>query len=141
MESKQIKGWAILVAGIAGVILALKAFSKKRKFRISTVVPAATGYAKIRKDENENYTVEVKISDLPDVERLSGNLKSYVVWMIGRDKVPVNIGKIQSVAKRFSGKLKASLSSVLPSRPKRIFITAEEDSTVSYPGDVVVLST
>ena len=47
-----------------------------------------------------------------------------------------NIGLLNS-----SNKLKASFETVSSSKPIKIFITAEDDENVQYPGEQIVLST
>lgn len=141
MESKGIKRIVAIGMCLAAVLLALNSCSKKVYFTTSSVVPAARGYVKITKDKNENYTIDLSISDLAEIERLQGNKKAYVVWMISNGENPKNIGKIDSDTKRFSKKLSASFHSVSSTKPTRIFITAEEDGTAQYPGSFEVLTT
>jgi hypothetical protein len=125
---------------IAALLPFLSSCTKKIYFETSVVVPAARGYAKIKKDKNENYTIQISISNLAEVERLQAGKKTYVVWMIaGRDNAK-NIGQINSSMKRFSKSLSASFGTVSPAKPEKIFITAEEDGTVHYPGNLVVLT-
>ena len=62
--------------------------------------------------------------------------KGYVVWMEA-DRGPTrNIGLISS-----SSQLNVTFETVATQEPKRIFITAEEDINVQYPGSMVVLTT
>lgn len=137
------KGNKILVIGIslAALLLALNSCSKKVYFITSSIVPAARGYVKIKKDKNENYSIDVSLSDLAEVTRLQGNKKAYVVWMICNGENPKSMGKIDSDSKWFSKKLSASFHSVSSTKPTRIFITAEEDGTAQYPSDFEVLTT
>jgi hypothetical protein len=58
----------------------------------------------------------------------------------GQDKT-TNIGKINSSSSLLSSKLKASFETVSSSKPSKIFITAENDATIQYPGNQIVLST
>ncbi len=82
MKRKKIKRILAFGVCIAVVLLALNSCSKKAYFTTSTVVPATRGYVKIMKDKNENYTIDVSIADLAEVERLQGNKKAYVLWII-----------------------------------------------------------
>ena len=124
---KQSIGFGIIISLI---LLSLCACSKKLSFTTSTVVPAARGYVKIKKDKNENYAIDINIVDLAEVERLQGNNKTYVVWMTSNGENPKNIGQINSDSKRFSNKLRASLHSVSTLKPTSVFITAEQDGNV-----------
>ena len=115
--------------------------SNKLYFGTSQVVPAARGYVTMSKDKNENYTIELNISDLAEVERLQGGKKTYVVWMSSEGEHPRNLGQINSDEKRFSKKLSATFHSVSATKPTRVFVTAEEDGTVQFPGNLEVLTT
>jgi hypothetical protein len=115
--------------------------SNKLYFDTSEVVPAARGYVTMSKDNNHNYNIEVTISNLAEVERLQGGKKTYVVWMTSDGGDPKNLGQITSDTKRYSKKLSASFQSVSATKPTRVFVTAEEDGTVKYPGNFEVLTT
>jgi hypothetical protein len=141
MEPKRIKQVVAIGICLGVVLLAFNSCSKKIYFTTSPVVPAARGYVKIKKDNNDNYTIEVNISNLAEVERLQGNKKAYVVWMIANNDRPKNIGQINSDTKRFSKQLTASFQSVTGAKPARIFITAETDAAVHQPESVEVLTT
>lgn len=141
MQTYKHKNSIILGTFLAVMILTLYACNKQMAFATSSVVPAARGNVKIKKDKNENYAIEINISGLAEVERLQGNKKSYVVWINTPNENAKNIGQITSSTKTFSKRLSASFQSVSTSKPTRVFITAEEDGTVEYPGNMVVLST
>jgi len=110
--------------------------AKKITFLTSSVVPAAEGQISVKNDKNNNYNIQMEITNLADIERLQPARKSYVVWMETVDNLPKNIGRISS-----SNKLKVSFETVSSMRPIKIFITAEEDETSQYPGSMVVLTT
>jgi hypothetical protein len=110
--------------------------AKKITFLTSSVVPAAEGQISVKNDKNNNYNIQMEITNLADIERLQPARKSYVVWMETVDNLPKNIGRISS-----SNKLKVSFETVSSMRPTKIFITAEEDETSQYPGSMVVLTT
>jgi hypothetical protein len=137
----KVKKTVVLGICVSFVLLALSACSKKIAFATSSVAPAARGYVKIKKDKNENYALDISISNLAEVERLQGNNKTYVVWMTSNNETAKNIGQISSSTKRFSKKLGASFHTVSTSKPTKVFITAEGDGTVLYPGSTIVLST
>ncbi len=110
--------------------------AKKITFLTSSVVPAAEGQITVKNDKNNNYNIQMEITNLADIERLQPAKKSYVVWMETVDNLPKNIGRISS-----SNKLKVDFNTVSTMRPTKIFITAEEDETSQYPGSMVVLTT
>lgn len=141
MKTKQLRKVLVTGLGMAFMLLAFSSCSKKVYFSTSPVAPAARGYAKIKKDKNKNYNIQVSISNLAEVDRLPGNRKVYVLWMGSNGENPKNMGRIDSDTKRFSKKLTASFHSVSSTKPTRIFITAEEDGNTQQPGNYEVLST
>jgi hypothetical protein len=118
------------------MILSFSSCAKKEYFLLSSVVPAAQGQITVKNDKNNNYVIQMQISNLADIERLQPAKKSYVVWMETAGNLAKNIGRISS-----SKKLKVSFETVSTMRPTKIFITAEEDETTQYPGSMVVLTT
>ena len=138
---QNFKKISILVPG--GLLAALLLFSctKKMHFAISPVVPAAQGTVKYKKDNNNNYTIELKILHLADPEKLTPSKSTYVFWMETEQNGLKNLGQISSSTGLLSSTKKATLSAVTPFVPKNFFITAEEDGSISYPGSTVVLRT
>ena len=129
-----------------GVLITLMvAFStscaRKMTFSTSSVVPAAQGSVKVSRDNNKNYVIKISITNLAEVERLQPQKQTYVVWMVTNDGLTKNIGQLNSSKSFLSKKLKASLKTVSSFNPVKIFITAENDPGVQYPGDQVILST
>ena len=116
-------------------------FAKKIGFLSSSIVPAARGYVKVKRDINENYIIQVKISNLAEVNRLQPSKKVYVVWMITDHEITRSIGQIISSTTFLSTKLKASFQKVSSSKPIKIFITAEEDAITQTPNEQVILTT
>ncbi len=115
--------------------------AKKISFQTSTVVPAATGTVKIKKDDNNNYQVKLSIQNLAEAKRLEPAKNTYVVWMETGSDGTKNIGQINSSTGFLSSKLKASFEAVSSFKPTKIFITAEDDAAIQYPGMQVILST
>ena len=122
-------------------ILMKNLFAKKIGFLSSSIVPAARGYVKVKRDINENYLIQVKISNLAEVNRLQPSKQVYVVWMITDHEITDNIGQINSSTTFLSTKLKASFLKVSVSKPIKIFITAEEDAITQTPNEQIILST
>jgi len=111
--------------------------SKNVKFENSTIIPAARGDVAVRKDKNNNYNIKLEISYLAEPERLRPPKKYYVVWLSSEEnQIPLNIGQIVGTSK-----LHVKFESVSSSKPKRIFVTAEDDVSTQYPGQYIVLET
>lgn len=122
-------------------LLAFSSCSRKISFQTSGVVPAARGYVKMKKDNNNNYSIQVHITNLAEVKRLSPSRMFYIVWMSADGNTSKNIGQINSSSGWRSSKLKADFQTVSAIRPSRIFITAEDDASIQYPGSQTILST
>lgn len=124
-----------------GMLPLLNACAKKVSFLNSSVVPAARGYVKVDRDDNENYVIQIDIVNLAEAKRLEPTRNTYVVWIETDEQMPKNIGQLNSSSSTFSKTLKASFKSVSSSKPTKVFITAEDDENTQYPGTQVVLST
>lgn len=132
-----IKGRNILVGVLITLMIGIStSCARKMVFSTSSVVPAAQGTIKVSKDRNNNYEIKISIKNLADVQRLQPQKQTYVVWMVTTDGETKNIGQLSS-----SKKLSATLKTVSPSNPAKIFITAENDPGAQYPGEQLVLST
>jgi hypothetical protein len=111
--------------------------SKKIEFNNSSIVPAARGHVKVKKDKNDNYNIKLELSYLAEPTRLDPPKRFYVVWLSSNaNETPLNIGQIVGTSK-----LHVSFESVSASKPKRIFVTAEDDASVQYPSSYVVIET
>jgi hypothetical protein len=116
-------------------------FAKKVVFLSSSVVPAARGYIRVTRDTDENYIIQVRISNLAEVNRLQPSKQVYVVWMVTDREITNRLGQINSSTTFLSTKLKASFKKVSSSKPIKIFITAEQDADTQTPDEQVILST
>jgi len=123
------------------MILPLTACAQKVKFLTSTVVPAAQGSVKVKKDSNKNYQIKIHIDNLAEPNRLTPPKSAYVIWLVTDEKVTQNIGKIKTSTNFLSKKLTATFESVTVVKPTKIFITAEVDASVTYPVSEVILET
>ena len=132
-----------MVLGIAAmlIVLTIASCSKKVSFMTSSVVPAARGYVRVKNDDNKNYAIEIHLSDLAEVKRLQPAKNTYVIWMETDQQMTKNIGQINSSVNSITKKLKASFETVSSFKPIKIFITAEDEASVQYPGTQVVLTT
>jgi hypothetical protein len=123
------------------VVTAFRSHATKAPFNVSTIVPAARGGVKVICDSNKNYAISLKISNLAEPGRLEPRKKLYVVWMETVHAGVENIGQIVSGSGFMSKNLRASFETVSPSKPVKIFITAENDSAIEKPVSEVVLTT
>jgi hypothetical protein len=111
--------------------------AKKIPFQTSAQVPAARGNVTYSKDKNNNYEIKLEISYLAEPNRLQPPKAAYVVWLESdQSSNPINLGQIVGTSK-----LKIKFETVSSSKPKRIFITAEDDPSIQYPGSYLVLET
>ncbi|MBL0305242.1 MAG: hypothetical protein IPQ25_04170 [Chitinophagaceae bacterium] len=132
--SKGIFSGILLIA----MLLLFDSCARKIVFQSSSVVPAAEGTVKVTKDNNSNYAIHLQLSNLAEPEKLTPAMKTYVVWMETAQENAKNIGQINSSTSLLSKRLKASFETVSPVKPTKIFITAEDNATVLYPGTVVL---
>lgn len=123
------------------IAFSLSACSKKISFLTSSVVPAARGYVNIKTDKNKNNAIEVHLTELAEVQRLQPARQTYVVWMLTDQDVTKNIGQIKSSSGMMSKQLKASFETVSSFKPIKIFITAEDNADIQYPGNQIILET
>ncbi len=128
---------------IAGTLFSLNSNAKKVKFLTSSVVPAAQGHVKVNQDNNQNYTIKIKISGLADIERLKTSDQTYIVWMETDQGKIENLGQLISSSGFLSKHMKATLETVSPFEPTKIFITTEDSANVQHPsgGGEVILTT
>jgi hypothetical protein len=138
-NSKSATILSVLVA--AFIFFSISSCAKKMVFATSTVAPAATGTVKIKKDKNNNYSINVSLRNLAPSDKLTPPRKTYIVWVETESNGVKNIGQVNTSSGLFSKKLKASLNAHLPFKPTNIFITAEDNQNVQYPGNMVVLTT
>lgn len=129
-----------LVLIAAMMIVSFSSCATKISFLTSSVVPAAKGFVKVKKDKNANYFIAVNISNLAEPTRLEPTKNTYVVWMEGNDNETKNLGQIKSSSAILSNELKSSFETVSPVKPKKIFITGENDASIQYPNysDIVL---
>lgn len=115
--------------------------ARKISFATSTVVPAAEGTVKVKKDGNNNFAIKVDIKNLAEPNRLPQPQNMYVVWIQTEKNGIQNLGQLNTSSGLFSSTLKASLETVTPYKPTRLFVTGENAANVIYPGNYVVLNT
>ncbi|WP_426094495.1 hypothetical protein [Flavobacterium sp. DSR2-3-3] len=132
----------IFISALALIVfLSFASCSKNIAFQNSAIVPAAQGKVSVKKDSNKNNAIKIEITNLAEVTRLQPSKNVYVVWMETEDSVVKNIGQIKSDTGFMSSKLKANFETVTSFAPVKIFITAEDNADVQYPGMQLVLTT
>ncbi len=131
----------VTVYFVAPLLCGMVAFSScatKAAFATSTVVPAAEGQVKIKKDGNDNYKIELHVEHLADPKRLQPSKEYYVVWAQTEHDVVKNLGQLKSSTGWFSDTRKASLETVSPFKPEVVFITAEDQVDIPHPMGIAV---
>ena len=118
------------------IIFSLGSCAKKIVFPVSTALPAASGSVSIKLDKNKNYAIALNVKHMAGPERLQPAKSNYVVWIETAEKGTINLGRVK-ISKSLTGSLKA----ITPFKPIVVFITAEEDPNIKFPGMQVVLKT
>ncbi|UQD56039.1 hypothetical protein [Flavobacterium sp. K5-23] len=118
------------------LVVAMSSCATKIDLPVSSIVPAAEGTVKVTKDKNKNYVVDLEVRHLANADRLNPAKAFYVVWIVSEDGQAKNIGKLVSGSSN-----KASLKSTTPFQPEQIFITAEDDGSISWPGGQEIFRT
>jgi hypothetical protein len=102
-------------------------------FPVSDNLPAADVKAKVKKDKNNIYEVEVKADHLADPDRLSPEKKHYVVWIMDVDGENHSIGQLKPDRSK-----EAELFTMTPYTPVQLFITAENKKDPAWPSTQIV---
>ena len=123
------------------LIFMFSSCARKLNFTTSSIVPAAEGSVKVKKDNNNNYAIKVDVKHLAEPKRLQQPKEVYVVWIETPQNGVQNIGQLKTSSGLLSRTLKASLETTSPFKPNRIFITAEDQSNIQYPSSYVILNT
>ena len=138
----SLKKNALLAFLIALMTFSFDSCAVKSAFLNSSVVPAAQGKIKVKRDnKNQNYVISVDVTGLAEVERLQTSKHNYVVWMETEQGNTENLGQLTSSSGFLSKNMKAALVTVSSYKPAKIYITAEYNSDVQNPGNQIVLTT
>lgn len=121
------------------VIVLMASCATKINFPVSKIAPGAEVSAKIKKDGNDNYQIDLKAENLTSPDRLDPPKEMYVVW-IETARGTKNIGKLNMSTSLFSNTRKGSLNTTTAFEPKRIIITAENTSSNNEPGTYVIVA-
>jgi hypothetical protein len=122
-------------------VLLLEGCAKKFAFANSPIVPGAKGKVTVKKDRNNNYDISVNTVNLTPPKNLTPSREVYVVWMEGADNSLKNLGQIKPSTGFLSKAYKGELKATTLTKPRRIFITAEDNANIDQPGNSLVLST
>lgn len=123
------------ILGFIFAAILVSACSKKVVFPVSQVVPAAEAVVKVDKDDNNNFGIDLEVTNLAKPDRLTPSRRHYVVWMVTKEHGTINIGNLD-----INRKNNGELSTTTPYKPIRIFITAEDDGNPVLPSTQVVLN-
>jgi len=130
-----------LIVSILFLSFLLTSCAKKMSFERSPVVPGADGKVAVKKDKNGNYTINVNTVNLPASKNLTPAKEVYVVWLEDEANNVKKLGQIKPTTGLLSKAYKGELNATSTSKPKRIFITAEDAGESDYPGSTLVLTT
>ena len=138
-----------IFAGVIATIMLLGFNSCAKKTSSATVatetatpmIAEEKGEMLVKRDASSNYVIQINIADLEPVKKLQPAKEAYVVWMVTDMKTTKNLGQIEGANTWLSKKDKASFEAVTPSKPTKIFITAENDAAAQKPGTQIVWST
>src|SRR5690606_2970513 len=122
------------------LILTCGACSRKVAFSPSSTVPAADGWARVKKTEN-HYAVKIRIANLAPAERLNPPQRVYIVWVDTESDGVRWLGSMNSSKKFMSKALSASLDATIPYKPVMVMITAEDETRPSSPGTFKIMRT
>ena len=129
------------IAFLFFVALTLSACSSSMTFQDSSVVPAASGDVKVKKDKNNNYGITVSVRNLAEPQKLSPSRDVYIVWMQADRDLVKKLGQISVNSGMFNKTLSGELKATETTKPDRVFITAENDAQTMNPSTEVILTT
>ena len=116
----------------AGFVQAAKRFP----FTAASIVPAAKADVRLGKDRNGNTDLTLKVEHLANPGSLSPSQSHYVVWLQSKGSASANEGEL-----KVNGKLEGTFQTVTPSRNFDVFVTGENNATVTSPSGPEVLRT
>src|SRR5689334_1558213 len=91
-----------LVAVVFTVCVVLASCARKIHFNTSNVVPAAQGTVKVKKDDNNNYSIQMNVKNLATPGRLQPPKSVYVVWVESAGRSAQNLGQMKTSSGMFS---------------------------------------
>lgn len=117
------------------VAMLLSSCAKRVAFPDSPSMPGADVVLKVDQNKNNNYELELEVDHIARPNRLTPPRNNYVVWLETSSHGTINVGNL-----RVSSGNKASLTTVTPYKPIRMFISAEDKQDVIFPSSQIVLS-
>lgn len=109
--------------------------AKRVVFPDSPSMPGADVVLKVEKNKNNNYELELEIENIARPNRLTPPRNNYVVWLETSSHGTINVGNLE-----VSSRNRASLTTVTPYKPIRMFISAEDKQDVIFPSSQIVLT-
>src|SRR5690554_4512106 len=106
--------------------------AKRVVFPDSPSMPGADVVLKVEKNKNNNYELELEIKNIARANRLTPPRNTYVVWLETSSHGTINVGNLE-----VSSRNRASLSTVTPYKPIRMFISAEDKQDVIFPSSQI----
>ncbi len=122
------------------MIFLFNSCARKVGYVTSSVVPAAQGKVKVKKDNNDNYAIDINVRHLAAPDHLPQPKNVYMVWRATESNCVQNLGQLNTSSSLISSTLKASMNAITPYKPKLLFITGADAGTVQAPGDYRVLT-
>ncbi len=124
MKTTRIAIFALLlVFGVVGA-----AAASDVQLMADPSVPAANGKVHLDKDKNGNLRLKIEVKNLAKPGALTPVRNSYVVWTQARGQEPQNRGVL-----KVNNKLEGTFEDTVPDNDFEVFITAENDASVSVP--------
>lgn len=117
-------------------ILFMTSCATSVNFPVSDLVPAAEIKVTKKQDNNNNYTIKVTAENLASATRLDPPKNNYVVWIVTEDNGVKNVGQLVNKNAK-----KVELETTTPFNVEEIFITAEEEGTITYPSGIEITRT
>lgn len=129
----------ILRSIVSGLLFALAASAlpsckTSASFKQSSYLPNAQGYAKAEATESGSYNVSVHVERIAGPEFLTPPKKVYVVWIESKRRGVRNGGVLQIDTNKLG-----TLTTTAPSKPSRVYITAEDRGDVFMQEGPIVL--
>ncbi|HEU5053060.1 MAG TPA: hypothetical protein VFT78_08095 [Hanamia sp.] len=131
----------IPVAILLVIAFMLPSCAHKMSFQTSSVVPAAKGFVKVKKNQNNNYNIDLSVMHLADPSRLDPPKKLYIVWMNTEANGTKEVGQLTTSNSLLSKTMKSSLQTSVPFQPTGFFITAENDANPQDNSGQMILQT
>jgi hypothetical protein len=110
------------------------AYAKDFSLTSTSLVPAAAGKMKVKRDRNGNTELTVEVKHLAKPSALSPARANYVVWLQPRGDSARNAGEL-AVNNNLDGKFETTT----PTKAFDVFVTAEDSLSVQAPSGPEVM--